>query len=48
MLAKDNATIRFVPAREGEARHTLCDNSKAKALISWEPNVDLLQWLQDN
>lgn len=48
LVAKDNGTIRFVPARKGEARHTLCDNSKAKALISWEPNVDLLQWLQDN
>lgn len=46
MIAGEKGTIQFVPAREGEARHTLCDNSKAKALISWEPTVDLLQWLQ--
>lgn len=33
--------------RQGEARHTLADITKAKQLLNWEPNKKLLDYLQN-
>lgn len=44
-IAVDDGTIRFLPPRSGEARHTLCNNSKAQELLGWTPMVSLHSWL---
>lgn len=36
----------FIPYRPGEARNTLADISKAKKMLSWEPSVSFLNWLE--
>jgi len=38
--------IKYIDPRI-EPRETLADNSKAKELLGWEPEVDLPDWLQD-
>ena len=38
-------SVKHIPARLGEARHTLADNSKAKRILNWEPKVKLEDWL---
>jgi len=35
---------RYIPARPGEVRQTLCDNSKAKK-YGWKPTTEVDQWL---
>ena len=45
MIAGKDGEVVFVPARKGEARHTLCDNTLAKDLLFWQPVVQLTQWL---
>lgn len=45
-IAGGSGTIKFLPAREGEARHTLCDWSKAQQMLGWTPKVSLMSWLQ--
>jgi UDP-glucose 4-epimerase len=37
-----------IPARLGEARETLADNSKAKAMLGWDPNRKLEDWISKN
>ncbi|KKT41795.1 hypothetical protein A2W54_02520 [Candidatus Giovannonibacteria bacterium RIFCSPHIGHO2_02_43_13] len=34
-----NGSAKFVPARPGEAEHTLADHSSAKKLLGWSPQV---------
>lgn len=34
---------KYLPARNGELRTTLCDNSLARTLL-WKPTVDILEW----
>ena len=41
-----NTEYKFIPARLGEARETLADNTKIKALLGWEPTVSFLEWLR--
>ena len=36
----------FIPARSGEARCTLADNSKIREFLDWSPKVDFLDWLR--
>ena len=36
-----------VASRQGEARHTLADITKAKTLLGWEPKKNLLDYLQN-
>jgi UDP-glucose 4-epimerase len=36
-----------VAPRQGEARHTLADITKAKTLLGWEPKKNLLDYLQN-
>jgi UDP-glucose 4-epimerase len=37
-----------IPARAGEARDTLADNSKAKTMLGWDPNRKLEDWVSKN
>jgi UDP-glucose 4-epimerase len=37
-----------IPARPGEARDTLADNSKAKTMLGWDPNRKLEDWVSKN
>jgi UDP-glucose 4-epimerase len=36
----------YKDAKPGEARHTLCDSTVAKAFLKWVPQKDLLHYLQ--
>jgi UDP-glucose 4-epimerase len=36
-----------IAARPGEAKETLADNSKFKAVFNWEPKVSLVEWVKD-
>jgi UDP-glucose 4-epimerase len=44
-IAGEDGLIKFLPARAGEARHTLCDWSKAANGFAWKPKVCLTTWL---
>ena len=37
-----------IPARPGEARDTLADNSKAKTMLGWDPKRKLEDWVSKN
>jgi UDP-glucose 4-epimerase len=37
--------VTHIPARQGEARDTEADNSKAKRILNWEPKVKLEDWI---
>ncbi len=37
-----------MPNRLGESRITLADNSKAKNILSWTPNIDIESWIVNN
>lgn len=37
-----------IPAREGEARITLADNSKLREMLNWEPKVKFEDWIEKN
>jgi len=39
----DNYT--FIPDRVGEAKTTLANIDKAKTILNWQPNVELLEWI---
>jgi UDP-glucose 4-epimerase len=45
MISKD-APREHIPARQGEARETLADISKAKGLLGWEPRIKIEEWLK--
>jgi UDP-glucose 4-epimerase len=36
-----------IPAREGEARHTLANISKAKEYIKYIPHIDVIDWIKN-
>ena len=38
--------IEFIPAREGEARITFADVTKAREMLSWEPEGDLKSYIK--
>ena len=37
-----------IPARVGEARHTLADTTKIRNILKWEPKHDFKNWVQVN
>ena len=37
-----------IPERPGESRETLADNSKARELLKWEPEVSFEDWVRAN
>ena len=37
-----------IPERPGEARETLADNTKAKSLLKWNPQVKFKNWIEAN
>jgi len=39
--------IVHIPARQGEARDTIANNSKIKNVLGWEPSISLEEWLSD-
>tara|TARA_B100001094_G_scaffold333124_1_gene408792 strand:- start:25692 stop:26585 length:894 start_codon:yes stop_codon:yes gene_type:complete len=38
----------FIEPRDGEAKETLADCSKIKNAFSWEPKIDLKEWIERN
>jgi len=46
MSASITPEMGALPYRPGEAWHFYCDNSKAKAILGWEPRVELEEGLQ--
>lgn len=44
---KISKKIEFIPKRQGEARATLADNSKAKEILNWSPTYELEKYLID-
>lgn len=36
-----------LPQKKGEPQHTLADITKAKRLLSWKPQTNLIQWLKN-
>jgi len=40
--------VEYIPPRLGEARNSLCDNTKAKDLLGWNPTVTLDTWIEAN
>ena len=34
-----------IPARQGEARHTLADNSKIRKILKWKPSHSIEDWI---
>ena len=48
VCGQPNPIYVHVPARQGEARNTKADISKAKDLLDWEPKVNLKEWLNEN
>jgi UDP-glucose 4-epimerase len=38
--------IEFLPARPGEMRVTLADNSKAREILGWEPTVEMESYVR--
>ena len=38
----------YIPARQGEARETLADNSKLREMLGWEPTVKFEDWIEEN
>jgi UDP-glucose 4-epimerase len=36
-----------IAAREGEARHTLADNTKIRTLLKWEPTTTIKEWINE-
>jgi len=45
-IAGQDGAIKFLSPRVGEARHTLCDYTKARNAFAWQPKVSLITWLQ--
>jgi UDP-glucose 4-epimerase len=45
MIGGPDARYIHLPPRQGEARETLADCSKAKALLKWEPKIALEEWM---
>lgn len=45
-LVSDN--IVHIPARMGEAEHTLADISKAEAFLGYKPTIDVKDWIIQN
>jgi UDP-glucose 4-epimerase len=41
------AVITHIPARPGEARETLADNSKAVKMLDWEPSTSISEGIDD-
>ena len=39
--------VVYIPSRPGEAQDTLADNSRARELLGWEPEVSLEQGIQE-
>lgn len=46
LLGEGRGKIEFIPPRLGEAQITLADNSKARDILGWQPQVSLQQGLQ--
>ena len=44
---KISKKIEFILKRQGEARATLADNSKAKEILNWSPTYELEKYLID-
>ena len=37
-----------IPARPGESRETLADNTKAKSMLGWNPSRKIEDWIEKN
>ncbi len=43
-----SSSLKYLPARKGEARHTQADITKIKNYFGWKPSIQLLEWLDVN
>jgi UDP-glucose 4-epimerase len=48
MVGGEDADIKFLPPRDGEARHTSACTLKAKESLNWEPKVNLNNWIKES
>jgi len=39
---------KYIPKREGEMETTLANIDKIKSVIGWVPEVDVLEWIENN
>ena len=37
---------QFIPARDGEARETLADNTRARTILGWDPKIKLESYIE--
>ena len=40
--------FEYIPARPGEARHTLADITKAQTLLEFDPKIKLEDWIDNH
>ena len=45
-MVSDN--VVFIPERPGESSITLADNTKAKNILGWKPEINLIDWVRTN
>lgn len=43
--SKPGTNIKFIPARQGEARNTLAGLTKVKRVLGWQPTIHLFDWI---
>jgi UDP-glucose 4-epimerase len=43
---KISSNIKFVPARQGEMKETLADITRARTVLGWNPEFDLINYLE--
>lgn len=48
LIGGKDAKYKHIPQREGEARETLSDCSKAKNELGWKPEIVLEDWIKEN
>ena len=47
LVGGEDAEYKHLPQREGEARETLSDSSKAYKYLRWKPQVKLEEWIEN-
>jgi UDP-glucose 4-epimerase len=45
--AFDEEVVRYLPARPGEMKETLCTDTKAKELLGWKPTINVIDYIKE-
>ena len=48
LVGGEDVEYKHLPQREGEARETLSDSSKASRMLEWYPKVKLEEWINED